>query len=83
MKLFSQILIFGNLMISLSYFVAGQSFRMVNDIPVIDIGGDTLAHAWGGGNNTTQFSDIDLNFDGKKDLVIFNRDGKPIFCLCE
>ena len=22
-----------------------------------------------------QFSDIDLNFDGKKDLVIFNRDG--------
>ncbi|MCB0843005.1 MAG: T9SS type A sorting domain-containing protein [Bacteroidetes bacterium] len=75
MKLFSQILIFGNLMISLSYFVAGQSFRMVNDIPVIDIGGDTLAHAWGGGNNTTQFSDIDLNFDGKKDLVIFNRDG--------
>ncbi len=34
---------------------------------------DTLRNAWAGGLNCPQFSEIDLNGDGKKDLVLFER----------
>jgi hypothetical protein len=35
----------------------------------------TLKNPWAGGHNFAQFSDIDLNFDGIKDLVVFDRSG--------
>lgn len=53
-----------------------QTYKLSNHIPVTDMTGDTLKYAWAGGNNNIQFSDIDLNLDGKMDLVVFNRDGE-------
>lgn len=43
-----------------------------NAIPVIH-GTDTLAFPWTGGWDNPRFNNIDLNFDGKMDLVIFDR----------
>jgi len=37
-------------------------------------GTDTLAHAWVGGLNAPQFSNIDLNGDGQADLYAFDRE---------
>ncbi|MFD1873803.1 FG-GAP-like repeat-containing protein [Hymenobacter bucti] len=37
-------------------------------------GSDTLAHAWVGGLNAPQFSNIDLNGDGQADLYAFDRE---------
>ena len=37
-------------------------------------GTDTLAHAWAGGLNAPQFSNIDLNSDGQPDLYAFDRE---------
>jgi len=37
-------------------------------------GTDTLRHAWAGGMNTPQFSNIDLNADGQNDLFVFDRE---------
>jgi hypothetical protein len=40
---------------------------------------DTLRNAWAGGLNTPQFSAIDLDNDGRKDLLVFDRaDGQYI-----
>lgn len=36
-------------------------------------GGDTLVNPWGGGLNQPQFNMTDLNGDGRKDLVLFDR----------
>ncbi len=40
----------------------------------VSAGGSTLPNPWAGGLNSPQFSEIDLNNDGKKDLVAFERD---------
>jgi hypothetical protein len=37
-------------------------------------GTDTLPHAWVGGLNAPQFSNIDLNSDGQADLYVFDRE---------
>ena len=41
---------------------------------------DTIAfnNAWNGGINSAQFSEIDLNLDGIKDLIIFDRSGNKL-----
>ncbi len=39
-------------------------------------GTDTLAHAWAGGLNAPQFSNIDLNYDGVPDLYAFDRESR-------
>lgn len=43
-------------------------------IPVTE-NGRTLTNAWMGGINTPQFNTIDLNNDGKLDMVVFDRGG--------
>jgi hypothetical protein len=45
------------------------------DIPLVK-NGTTLRNAWAGGLNLPQFSPVDLNNDGIKDLVAFDRDGR-------
>ena len=40
--------------------------------------GDTLENPWAGGFNSVQFSEVDLNLDGKKDLFVFDRTGNRI-----
>ena len=52
----------------------GQGIVWSNDIPVIE-NGDTLASAWAGGLNSPQFSPVDLDNDGTKDMIVFDRYG--------
>ncbi len=50
--------------------------EVCHDIPVKTIGGDEpMQFPWSGGFNNPQFSEIDINFDDKKDLFIFDRGG--------
>lgn len=53
-------------------------YRFNFEAKVIDSGNDTLKNPWGGGLNQPQFSTIDLNADGKKDLLVFDRTGSAI-----
>lgn len=53
-------------------------YRFNFEAKVIDSGNDTLKNPWGGGLNQPQFSTVDLNADGKKDLMIFDRTGSSI-----
>jgi hypothetical protein len=54
-----------------------QYFEHNVDIPVF-ISGDTLSNPWAGGLYNPQFSDIDLNNDGIKDIFIFDRASNSI-----
>ncbi len=49
-----------------------MDFRIFDSVPV-KRAQDTLLSAWTGGLNNPQFSTIDLNNDGKKDLFVFDR----------
>lgn len=49
-------------------------------VPVVR-NGSALAMAWAGGLNAPQFSDIDLNGDGLKDLFLFDRSGDQVVTL--
>ncbi len=51
---------------------AQNAMRREGKIKVV-IDGDTLRNAWAGGLHTPQFSEADIDGDGYKDLVIFNR----------
>ncbi|MBL7857322.1 MAG: T9SS type A sorting domain-containing protein [Cyclobacteriaceae bacterium] len=55
--------------------VLHAQFTYVADqtIPVRDVGGNTLAMPWAGGLNAAQYNTMDLNGDGKDDLVLFDR----------
>ena len=65
----------------LSYFILsvnvlfGQITFNQTNIPVIKNGVE-LTNPWTGGLNFCQFSEIDLNLDGEKDLFIFDRSGR-------
>jgi hypothetical protein len=48
------------------------SFVRNNFIDVL-LGGNPLASPWGGGLNNAQFSAIDMDFDGRTDLFVFDR----------
>jgi hypothetical protein len=48
------------------------------DSVVVVENSDTLSLAWAGGINSIQPSAIDLNFDGIKDLFVFDREGNTI-----
>ncbi|MEL6190640.1 MAG: T9SS type A sorting domain-containing protein [Bacteroidota bacterium] len=50
-----------------------QTYRISNDIPVSNEQGEALVNAWAGGMINAQFSDTDINLDGQKDLVVFDR----------
>jgi hypothetical protein len=54
-----------------------MGFIRYDSIPVSD-GSQLLSMAWGGGLNMLQYSEIDLNQDGIKDLFIFDRSGDKI-----
>ncbi len=45
------------------------------DVPLVK-NGTNMRNAWAGGLNLPQFSPVDLNNDGIKDLVAFDRDGR-------
>lgn len=53
---------------------AGQfTYTLDQSIPVQDLQGATLSLAWGGGLNAAQFNTMDVNADGRDDLVLYDR----------
>ena len=55
-----------------------QSFTRNSNIGVLNDNGDTLKNPWAGGLNSVQFSEIDLDLDGTKDLISFDRSGNRL-----
>ncbi|MDX5446890.1 MAG: T9SS type A sorting domain-containing protein [Bacteroidota bacterium] len=49
-----------------------------SDLPKVWESGDSLENAWAGGVNYVQYSPIDLDLDGTKDLVVFDRSGNRL-----
>lgn len=56
---------------------AQYSFSRWDTVPVT-IDGNTIVNPWAGGFNNPQFSDIDLNGDGLKDLFVYDRGRKSV-----
>ena len=52
-------------------------FQWDNSLPV-QMSGTNLPNAWAGGLNFVQVSNIDLDQDGKKDVVTFDRSGSKL-----
>lgn len=52
-------------------------FERSNHIPVM-YAGNPIDMAWSGGLNYGQFSEIDMNFDGRMDLFVFDRSDNQI-----
>jgi len=52
-----------------------------DSIIVYDSDNNLYNYSWAGGLNTPQFSSIDINLDGKKDLFIFERSGNKVINL--
>ena len=69
------------LFILLSPIGIGQfAFNYVDSISVIK-SGSQLNMPWAGGLNYAQFSDIDYDFDGDMDLLVFDRSRIKLSCL--
>lgn len=56
---------------------AQPAFGSPDTVPVT-VNGVQLRNAWAGGLNFCQFSSIDLNLDGIKDLFVFDRSGDRV-----
>jgi len=53
-------------------------FEKQYDIPVTNPEGHLLNDAWAGGLNACQFGEVDLDGDGIRDLVVFDRNGNRV-----
>lgn len=60
-----------------SCILQAQHYSRNDTIPV-RINGNWLKNPWVGGHNYVQMSTIDMNFDGIKDLFVFDRSGNKI-----
>jgi hypothetical protein len=67
-----KLLIYIVLFFPLSAF-AQFNFKLDQSIPVSNQDNNPLALAWAGGLNATQYNTMDINGDGKDDLVLFDR----------
>ncbi len=65
-------------LLTLTISSKGQIAFEYNDSVKVKINGVYIQNAWAGGTNYGQFSSLDLNLDGTKDLVIFDRTGNKI-----
>lgn len=70
------LIIFLNLIFIEVYSQLG--FNKSSHINVLKTNGDTLKNAWAGGFNSVQFSEVDLNLDGIRDLLVFDKTGNRI-----
>lgn len=52
---------------------SGLDFRQITNIPGFNINNQPMHNAWAGGIWIPMFMEIELNFDGLEDLVVFNR----------
>jgi hypothetical protein len=55
------------------------SYVLEQSIPVKDESGSMIPLAWAGGLNAAHYSTMDINHDGKDDLVLFDRAADKIF----
>ncbi len=55
-------------------------FQRDKMVLVFDSAGLALSKAWNGGMNACHFNEIDIDFDGHKDLVVFDKTGDKISC---
>ncbi|MBA3971321.1 MAG: VCBS repeat-containing protein, partial [Bacteroidetes bacterium] len=76
MKKFRFKLIIGALFITTS--AISQPFMEFNDSIQVKISGTTILNPWAGGLNFIQSSNIDLDLDGIKDVITFDRTGNKI-----
>ncbi len=63
------------IIIAVLFFAAGLKAQLPvgRDTITVQEGGKVLKNAWAGGLNSCMFSQIELNFDGKLDLVVFDK----------
>lgn len=59
----------------------GQLFFKRHDAVAVSEENGLLAFPWAGGLNHGQFSNIDLDSDGRNDLFVFDKTGDAIHCL--
>ncbi|MBI3218809.1 MAG: T9SS type A sorting domain-containing protein [Bacteroidetes bacterium] len=70
--MFAKNIILGFLLVGFQVTNAQFSYTFDQTIPV-EINGKKLAMPWAGGINASQINTMDLNGDGKQDLVLFDR----------
>jgi len=58
----------------LSYYFGFSQIYPGGNIKVFS-GGSELQNAWAGGMDLPQFSSVDITYDGKKDLIVFDKKG--------
>ncbi len=57
------------------------SLPLFAQVEVFDKDATQLESPWCGGLNACQFGRLDLNADGKKDLIVFDRHGNRVLCF--
>ena len=65
------------LCVALPAFSQSRDWIQVQDIDVIEAG-KKLSMPWAGGMNLPQFSSMDLDGDGREEMVVFERDGDVV-----
>jgi hypothetical protein len=64
------------ILLLVSFAIAGKG--QDHSVPVFSVNRSQIDFPWAGGMNTCQFGNIDLDQDGIKDLVVFDRTGNRI-----
>ena len=59
------------------------SYVLDQTIPVRNDGGTELPMPWAGGLNAAHYNTMDLNHDGKDDLVLFDRTADKIITFLQ
>lgn len=60
----------------LPMLLPAQQYSVSNAVPLRDFSGDLYPYAWAGGSTNPRYSNIDLNLDGRQDILLFDRDGE-------
>ena len=63
------------LLLFLNYEVFCQTYFHRDTTVNVSENGIAFKNAWASGLNSTQFNEIDLDLDGKKDLIVFDKSG--------
>lgn len=66
------------LLLSLAGNAQPFKYYFSNKLPFLQQNNDTVKYPFIGGITAPQFSEIDMNFDGVKDLLVFDRSGNKV-----